>query len=148
MYTNTNDLIHSSGAAVTLTATLSDNLAKIAGRLDDVETIVLEVKYTPKTGQSNRYCELFIEKSSDDSVYTPICAEVDGAGYNAVYNHGLKRGPYDSSGATVTTGGTVYYWETTFPASAKYYRVSIHEDGSANFGTALVKLTTIHRGKS
>jgi len=130
--------------AVTLTSAFSGNRASFP--TDDVETVHLEVTFTPNaSGGNNRYIELLVETSYDAATWIPHSSIVDGQGYNAVYNHGIFRGPFDSSGMTVTTAGTAYYFDIDIAVAARNVRVAAREDGAANFGTSTVRATLVHR---
>lgn len=130
-------------SAVTLTATFSENTGTIVTA--DVETLHLDISYTPLSGQTDRYLELLVEESSDAVTWFPRATISEGNGYASVFNHGIFRGPFNSSGVIATTGGQVYLWALDFPTASYYQKLSLRESGSNNFGVATLKATCRHQ---
>ena len=115
----------------TLTALFSDNTSEVflVGR--EMGQLILNISYTPKAGQSNRYLIIRAEFGySNDSLFqlTQIndCSD----------NNYLIYKPYDIvfPDYTGTTGGVEYRGTIPIPVAHKYGRISVKESGTDNFG--------------
>lgn len=129
----------------TLTAAYSANIKALCKTA--MENFHLDIKYTPKAGQTNRYADVLVEFSHDDpnqvttpnwfplTTIVPTVAEV------GVYVSGTDSTtgiPLVVPGDKTSTGGTVYTATYDGTSTADYFRVSARESGSANFGTLYV----------
>lgn len=124
---------------VTLTALFSGNQSVWkAGRT--MGQMILYVTYTPETGQTDRQLKVRVEMGpKNDDLYQITKAE----DISGTPTELLSR-PYDIrlDGAV---GGTVYKRRVSIPVADKWTRISVKEDGVANFGTALIRKTITSR---
>jgi len=126
---NNNYIIGKSGDAETLTASYAGNTHDFV--IEGMVQLNLEMTYTPKTGETDRNLYIQIETGSERTDLYMYTVQSVGTAYTDLYqNENRFKG---------AVGGTVYKFPLDLPISNKVCRVSVKEDGSADFGTIIVK---------
>jgi hypothetical protein len=133
--------IGSVAAPVTLSATLADNTVTVDG--SNMNQFRLRASYTPKAGTTNRYMLVKVEELSDDGVYYPTSVKavnsdvIDIVVTGADTSAGVKS-KFPNYGTS--TGAANYKGAWNVEAYGKSVKISIAEDGAADFGTATVSI--------
>jgi|SRR5690606_27630135 len=124
-------------APVELTDDPADNSKTLFAK--GYSNLTINFKYTPLTGESNRYALILVEVSNDEgTTFVPIAIKQNTPGEILVYvnNADVTDGnPIVIPGTKTTTGGTVYEGSVTIEGiHADFVKISAQEDGSADFG--------------
>jgi len=124
----TPDIIGTSTSAVTLTADYADNTVTLATGVFDV--LVLYAFYTP--GENTREMSIQVEGSADSTNFAQkVIFKDEITGISNMLQHvAVVEG---------ATGGTTYKRRYVIKTADNFIRVSIKEDGSANFGEAFIQ---------
>ena len=138
--------IGSGSAAATLTAAYAGNAKAIP--VSGYTQAQVMVSYTPKSGQSDRYCDLKFEVSPDSgTTYFPTSTLIENAPADGVSAtiYDVHDEEYRIPDSADSAGGTSYNRIINIPLEFGflankylYFKVSAKEDGSGNFGTVLV----------
>lgn len=126
-------LIGTDSATETLTAAYSGNT--VSFRIGGMSQLVLGIIYTP--AENGRIISIKVEVSFDGSNFFYLTTEDRAEGTITIH----LREPESFTG---TTASTAYPFTRSYPVAHKWARVSVKEDGSANFGT--VKLSYMSSG--
>ena len=126
---NNNYIIGDADTTPTLTASYAGNTHDFI--TEGMVQLNLYVTYTPKTGQTDRIIYLQIEVGSERTDLYMNTVQSVGTEYTDLY-HNQER-------FTGAVGGTIYKFPFDVPISSNVCRVSVKEDGSADFGTVIVK---------
>lgn len=141
---NSYDVIGTVGSPVTLTAAYTGNrTADIMAKY--LPNIHLDIQYTPKNGQTNRYAYILLEASNDDGVtYFPVGVKSTGSSEIDVFlldTDGNAGEPWIIPGSKVSTGAVVYSVAAEGTIVAEKLRISVKENGSDNFGTLFCRIS-------
>lgn len=129
--------IGSKDTASTLTALFAGNTSTAFTLGREMGQLELEVTYTPKVGESNRYLVIRVERGQEsDNLFQITKTEDASLGDEYVVSR-----PYDIifPNESGTVGGTTYKGDISIPIAHKWGRISVKESGSSNFGTCSVK---------
>lgn len=126
---NNNYVIGTEDSAVTLTTSYGDNTHDFI--IEGMVQLNLYVTYTPKTGETDRIIYIQLEVGNTRNDLYMYTVQSVGTAYTDLYQNQLRF--------TGAVGGTVYKIPIDIPISGKACRISVKEDGSADFGTATVK---------
>ena len=131
---NNQYILGSSSTGASLTASYGDNTSGVIPTGGMLGVLVC-ISYTPKTGQSNRYISLRVERGpTSDDLYT-VTKVTDADATDAV----LDRWEYDEK-FVGAVGGTEYKPSYFYDIKWPYMRFSVKEDGEDNFGIVAVRL--------
>ena len=112
---------------ITLTASFDDNVNVV--HMGNKSQMQLYIDYTP--AQDGRKISVQIEGSPNGSrYYKKVTSDIS----SGTETWSIKVGTF-----TGTTGGVTYPIEVSEPVADKSIRISVKEDGSANFGTVSIQ---------
>lgn len=128
---------------VTLTAAFTGNTVTLVSRC--YKKMRLDIKYTPKAAQTNRYLYVLVEESNDNgvtffpkTVSIPLPDRIDL--YNLDQDSSATGIPLIIPNAGASTGGTAYSVNYDCDICSDFLKVSLKESGSGNNGTAYVNI--------
>lgn len=134
----TGNAIGTPTASSTLTALFTGNSTVLSSKY--MENLHLDIRYSPLTGQSNRYMEILIEESNDNGVnYYPISTKsvgTDNIGIYVTSTNGYTGIPLQIPGDRISVGSTTYHGTYDTDIMADHIRISARESGTASFGFA------------
>lgn len=135
------DAIGTATTAATLTAAYTGNTKTLLSKY--LENLHLDIKYTPKAGQTDRYLYLLIEVSNDDgTTFFPVANKSASTQQTKLYNEdadGNMGIPLLVPGDLTSTGGTAQTAFADYDIVGDFVKISVKESGSANFGTIYVR---------
>ena len=139
----TYDSVGTAAAPATLTAAYTGNRQTHLSKF--MPNLHIDFTYTPKAGQTNRFASILVEVSNDDgTTWKPFTIRQNITTTSLVYvddadgNNGINlKIPGDGT----STGGTALSGSIDTNVIADKVRVSVKEDGSANFGTMHIQTT-------
>lgn len=128
------DAIGDASAAATLTAAYTGNTKTLDSKY--LNTLHLDIEYTPKAGQTNRFIEIEVRGSNNEgTTFFGIGNKSDTTTKSLLYEDIPIKFPGDG----VSTGGTAMTAQIDIPISHDKIKISVKEDGSANFGTVYIQ---------
>lgn len=123
-------------ASSTLTRFFEGN--RVVIKSDMMENLHLDIRYSPLTGESNRYMEILIEGSNDGGVnFYPMGSKVIGTDEIDLYvssTTGYPGLPIVMPGNKISVGSTTYHSQYDTDIIADHIRISARESGTSNFG--------------
>jgi hypothetical protein len=131
----------------TLTPAFSGNSYVLQG-LQNEPRVSFGIYYMPKTGQTNRKMYVKFEWSPDGTNFYPLCVPITSTTNTGVYQDGADGAtaisasdgiPYIIPGDQTSAGGTQENATIKIEQDMEALRVSVREDGSADFGAASVE---------
>jgi len=126
---NNNYMIGSDSDKPTLTDAYGGNTKTFT--VSGLVQLNLAIAYTPKVGEANRVLSVKVEYGFDETDLYQHTVRREGLGTTTLY--------LDEFQFTGATGGTEYKFTIDLPISYELCRVSIKEDGGANFGAATIR---------
>lgn len=137
------DTIGVIGTPVTLTAAYTGNTHTLAA--EKLGNLHIDFQYTPKTGQTDRIVSILVEYSNDNgTTFFPLSLVQNTTTDKLIYtddaggNNGL---PAIIPGDKTSTGGVTLSGIIDTTITADHIKISVKEDGSANFGTFYARAT-------
>lgn len=134
----------------TLTATASENASAVF-KTQYMDKMSIKVKYTPKSGQTNRFSKLYILESDDNVNWFSRAIRVTGVDVSDIYTNDPDAavGIYEKiPNGGVSTGGTAYpVCYNVELSGSKYMKLQASESGAADFGTLYVGISLINSSR-
>lgn len=129
------------GSPVTLTDDETDNTKTLLAKF--LRGLHLNVNYTPKTGQTDRYLMIAIDLSDDDGTTFHRITTKANTTTEIMFYEGAGGIWAHFPGNETTTGGTEYIGALDLDIIAEKLKISVKESGSGNYGTAQVGVTLV-----
>ena len=121
---------------VTLTDDFADNQKVLACKY--LPNLHLDLSYTPKAGQTNRYLMVLIEVSNDEgTTYFPITTKANLTTSIKVYDNLFIHFPGDET----STGGVELTGNDDQVIIGDHVKISVKESGSGNYGVCTMRAT-------
>jgi hypothetical protein len=134
------DVLGTATTGATLTDAYSGNTKTIEStRYFDV--LHLDIKYTPKAAETNRYAKILVEYSNDGgTTYFPISTQANTTTNVLVYDNDTGV-DIIFPGDMTSTGGISYSGSAEFNFTADKIKISAKEDSAGNHGTLYIRAT-------